>query len=129
VCVCEVSASSSLQCSDNARRLEEQLACKHYTNLTLDKHKRIHPTVRGETANFRSGVRPKGPKPEAQKADSAGEVFGEREASPSPPRGFGEHCKLPQRGPEQSPGHKNGFLYFRGARRPLLELVASFLAP
>jgi len=85
--------------------------------------------VRGKPAYFRSGVRPKRPKPEAQKADSAGEVLGEREARPSPPRGFGEHCKLPQWGPEQSPGHKNGFLYFRGARRPLLELVASFLAP
>jgi len=96
--------------------------------VTLNKHKRIHPIVRGETANFRSGVRPKGPKPEAQKADSAGEVLGEREASPSPPRGFGEQCKLPQWGPGQSPGHKNGFSYSRGARRPLLELVASSLA-
>ena len=95
VCVCEVSASSSLQCSDNARRLDEQSACKHYTNLTLDKHKRIQPIVRGEAAYFRSGVRPKRPKPEAQKADSAGEVLGEREARPSPPRGFGSTVSSP----------------------------------
>ena len=49
-----------------------------------------------------------------------------RELDPFPPaRGSGERCKLPQQGPGQSPGRKNVFLYFRGARRPLLELVGA----
>ena len=46
--------------------------------------------------------------------------FGERAASPSPPaRGLGERCKLPQRGPGQSP--KTNLVHFWRQRTFLVE--------
>ena len=62
----------------------------------------------GVGTNFGVGVgeaRPEGPR--------AGDgVHGEGAASPSPPdRGLRDCCKLPQRGPGQSPGHRRVFLY------------------
>jgi len=49
---------------------------------------------------------------EARRADSWGGVLGEKAASPSPAvMGLRERCKLPQRGPGQSPGRSTIFLY------------------
>ena len=52
-------------------------------------------------------MRPEGPKREARRAESWGEVLGEGAASPFPTSWrSGERCKLPQRGPGRSPGRK-----------------------
>jgi len=66
-------------------------------------HTRIEPVMlRAAKPPISCRVRPIGPKPEAQSADSAGEVLGEAKLV-RPARGSGERCKLPQRGPGQSP--------------------------
>ena len=58
-----------------------------------------------------------GPKPEAWKPESGGGVLGEGQPASSPSaRESGERCKLPQRGPGQSPGRLSGLLHFVDAK-------------
>jgi len=52
------------------------------------------------------------PKREAGRVESGGGVFGRRQRAASPLLAigvYGEHCKLPQLGPGQSPGKKMKF--------------------
>ena len=42
---------------------------------------------------------------------------------PKPARGSGEHCKLPQRGPGQSPGRKSNFEIFGAQERHLVARI------
>ena len=77
--------------------------------------------VQGENCtkmNWGGQQRERGLKPERLKA---GWGFGEPALS-LPAVGLGEHCKLLQWGPGQSPIHWKVFLHFRGTRWPLLEL-------
>ena len=64
-----------------------------------------------QASYFGSGLRSQGPKPEAEGPTA------------TPAKILGERCKLPQQGPVRSPGRYKVFLYSRGDRRPLLELV------
>jgi len=56
----------------------------------------------------------KGRKLKACMAENGSGVFGRGSEPPSPPaaRESGEHCKLSQWGPGQSPGHKRILVYF-----------------
>ena len=46
---------------------------------------------------------------DAEGVDGVGNVEGV--SPPQPTRGLGEHCKLPQRGPGQSPGEKRFYCF------------------